>query len=115
MSKQVKTCLMAIITALVIGGGLWLYYSLRQASSGSESPLPTGGEENMNQQPTTSPETLTSDTDVSDGAIDQDMQTIDAQLNGLTTDVGNVDQSVKDNQDQGSQAEAGGIENNTEE
>ncbi|MFA5249398.1 MAG: hypothetical protein WC397_02570 [Candidatus Paceibacterota bacterium] len=96
MTKQMKILGMAAATALIIGGALWLYYSFRQTENMEQIPSSAGGLES--QQQTGSPETLTSPSDVSDNAIDQDLRTIDAQLNGLEADVGSVDQSVEESQ-----------------
>ena len=87
MSKKSWTILIVIII-LVIGVWIWFANSPSGASSAlNRNNLPSA-------TPGTSQPTMSAPANTSDTAIDQDLRSVDSQLNGLNSDSANIDTSL---------------------
>jgi hypothetical protein len=77
MSKTAKTVVAIVVAILVIWFIWWIAGSSRQPAAPA-----------VGQQQSASAVTATSD-------VDQDLTSVDAQMNGLSQDSANVDQSIQ--------------------
>jgi hypothetical protein len=98
MSKTAQIVIWVIVAVIVIGG-VWWWIASNQTSGTPTNPYsPTSQATPPANQGTAQGATSTSNTIVSNGTsdnnLDQDMTNINAQMNGLSSDSANVDASV---------------------
>ena len=88
MNSQIKTIiLLAILIIIVMVGWLW-YGSLSKVQAPSTPNV-------TNSEPVSADAGLTtSATDTSNAALQSDLNSVDAQMNGLNTDTTNIDSSL---------------------
>ncbi len=87
MSKKIKIIIGVIVAVVVIGIVWWMIKKSQNASQ----PNVNGTEATANESST---ENTIVSTGTSDNDLDQDMNNISAQLNGLSSDTANVDASM---------------------
>ncbi len=81
MPKSTKIVLTVVII-IVVAGILW-YVGVGKKAANAPGPNATSG-------------LSTSDSDTSDAALQKDLTTVDAQMNGLSKDSASVDSSLND-------------------
>lgn len=93
MSKTVKIVLWVIILIIVVVV-VWLV----MAGNSTNNAVPAGQASPVAVPPSTSTSGVlqTSPTDTSNASLNQDLGSIDAQLNGLASDSASVDQGLND-------------------
>ena len=83
-----KAILWAVIAVIVVGGGIWWWAATRNPAS---SPSLISSNQAANPVPTSSlPQ------GDSNQSISQEMTSIDAQMNGLSSDTANISSSMND-------------------
>ena len=93
MSNTTRAWTIGIIILIVIVILGWLYFYKSDNKNAMQNSTATTTE---NAVATTSIATdISSSTDTSDTALDQDLLNVDTQINGLNTDSSNIDQTLK--------------------
>lgn len=85
MSRTGKIILWVIVAAVVVGGGIWWWMA---SQNGAPSSMPTAMDNGSAS--TSYPQGN------SDQSINQDMASLDAQMNGLSSDSASVAASMND-------------------
>lgn len=91
-----KTTIISLIAVVIIAGGL-VWYSVSQNSSQvvkQNNPADNSQAQQASQEQSANIGLSTMPLDTSDAALNQDLQTIDNQLNNLKTDNSAIDQSL---------------------
>lgn len=99
-SKTTQWTIVAIV-AVVILGGVWWYSSqggpaTSPATVQVTSPANQGAAPTSQVKPSTGPSNTVSASNNSDVTLNQDLSTVDSQMNGLNSDEVNVGQSLSD-------------------
>ena len=92
MSKGSAKVWWIIIILIIIIGGIWWWNSSQSATA-----VAPGVSAATTQTPSTNPADQglsTSPTDASNAALNQDLNSVDSQMNGLNTDGSAIDQSL---------------------
>jgi flagellar basal body-associated protein FliL len=106
MTKTSKIVLWVIIVVIVVVAAVWFFMSPKgSAPNGQGVPAPTSQNvpvapvvQNTPTAPTPAPQGAlqTAPTDDSNSALNQDLATINDQLNGLASDTASIDQGLND-------------------
>ena len=101
MSKTTQTILWVVIAVIVIGG-VWWWVSMGtqnpSASSGTQSNAAQNGQPSVATNNTTGGTSAISATDTSDATLNQDLATLDGEMNQLSSDSASIDQGLNDQQ-----------------
>ncbi len=87
-----KTIVWIIVAAIVIVGGIWWWMASRTGANVPSSPAASSNNANA----TSSTSTASLPQGNSNQAINQEMTSINAQMNGLSSDTASVSQSMND-------------------
>ena len=93
MSTTSKTIVWIVVVVVVVGGGIWLW-SMSQAPAAYPVAQTTGTAPTTGAAPSgnTAPQPPSN----SDQAINQSLNSIDVQMNGLASDSASVNQGLND-------------------
>jgi len=107
MSKTSKIVLWVIVVVIVVGAAVWFFMKPNSAApvgQGAPAPMPqaapiapTAPTSATGNMPPSAPTGLvTAPTDDSNAALNQDLTSINSQLNGLASDSASIDQGLND-------------------
>ena len=91
-----KTIWIIVVAIVIIGGGIWIWAAKHTSNVdlGQSSPAATGSmANNAGSTATSSTSALQGN---SDAAIQQDMTSVNAQMNGFASDSASMNQSLND-------------------
>ena len=94
MSKTVKI-IVWVVVVIIAGGGIWWWMASQNSALPVVNNTPASGAAAATSTPNSAPSSSYPQ-GASDQSINQDMTSLDAQINGLSSDNASVTQSLSD-------------------